>query len=205
MKKINIRNPAEVVAGALEHMIKLFEDGEKEMKGRMPPKLIKEKELMMLMLADMTSKDGPYILPNEGQKKEMIDAEKKQLAMLNKHELIDQLANAKIELNLITKQFESSRNAAIYLEEKWMANVNKTIEKGNKIREKKTSDGSHHGKRYQLSISVLNEIRPDKKWKSEDFKVFKRIMERSGNKLEDTPARRYFKKITGLTSTKSIK
>ena len=46
MKKINIRNPAEVIAAALEETIKVIKGAEKEIRGRVPPKIIKEKEIM---------------------------------------------------------------------------------------------------------------------------------------------------------------
>lgn len=207
MKKININNPAEVISAALELTISQIEDAEIEMKGRMPPKVKKDKEEMIILhaLLNANSKDGPFINPMENQKLEMISNLKKDLIHLSKEELIQQLAETRINLDIERKNHEAIGDAFGILQEKWRDVLNKQIKTGDNIRKKKTSDSSFHGKKYQLAISILEEIRPDKKWQPDDFKLFKKRMAKSGNELKDTPARRYFKKITGLESTKSVK
>lgn len=207
MKKINISNPAEVISAALELTMSQIKDAEIEMKGRMPPKVKKDKEEMLIMLAllNPNSKDGPFIDLTENEKLEMISNLKKDLIDLSKEELINKLAETQIDLYIKRKNHEAIGNAFGILQEKWRDVLNKPIKTGDKISKKKRSDASFHGKRYQLAKSILEEIRPNKKWQPEDFKVFKKMMAKSGNELKDTPARRYFKLITGLKSTKSIK
>ena len=202
MKKINIRNPAEVIAAALEKTIKAIRGAEKEMRGRVPPKIIKEKEIMELYLAKIMGKDGPYIDPTDIEKLEAINRFKKNIICLTKEELINQLSETKINLNLEIKRHQSTVNALILLEEKWMSVLDNKISTGNKIRAKKTQGGTYHGKKYQLSISTLNEIRPTKKWQPEDFKVFIKKMKSKGIDIKDTTARSHFFKVTGLRSTK---
>ena len=202
MKKINIRNPAEVIAAAFEETIKVIKDAEKEMRGRVPPKIIKEKEIMKLYLAKIMGKDGPYVDPTDIEKLAAINRVKKNIICLTKEELINQLAETKINLDLEIKQHELTVNALILLEEKWMSVLDNKISTGNKIRAKKTQGGTYHGEKYQLSISTLNEIRPTKKWQPEDFKVFIKKMKSKGIDIKDTTARSHFFKVTGLRSTK---
>jgi hypothetical protein len=202
MKKINIRNPAEVIAAALEETIKVIKNAEKEMKGRTPPKIIKEREIMELHLANIMSNDGPYIDPTDDEKLKLIENFKKKIIHLTRAGLIHQFAETKINLDLETKQHQATVNALILLEERWMGVLDNKIITGNKIRTKKTSGDTYHGNKYQLSISTLNEIRPTKKWQPEDFKVFIKKMKSKGIDIKDTTARSHFFKVTGLRSTK---
>jgi hypothetical protein len=172
------------------------------MKGRMPPKIIKEKEIMELHLAHITSNEGPYINPTNDEKFKLIENFKKKIIHLTKEDLIHKFAETKMSLDLEIKQHQSTVNALILLEEKWIKLLDDRISKGNKIRTKKRSTDTYHGNKYQLSISTLHEIRPDKKWLPSDFKIFVKKMKLKGVDIKDTTARSHFFKVTGLRSTK---
>lgn len=143
--------------------------------------------------------------PTDKDVEKNIKLNKEKYKNLSKEELIDKLAKFDLIAHTLRKELNAAQSEIKYFtSEFWFSHL-KSIIDGKKISRKKTSVESFHGKKYQIAVNILNELRPNKDWIPKDFLVFQRKIERSGNKLAYTTAKRYFEKITGIKSTKIIK